>query len=162
MRALGKSLGQVTLKKLLWGRWVRNLRSPVMSLSASLTSLPLQRSDRNSVFSAPLFLSPGDKRLSMLAGIDSGVSLWLFLVRKILELQPVPQDGLAISFSSLSDGSDPFPVSSSGQTRAFPCIPHSSNLPLYILCSAIPLCVFKQVTLPLGSPPPRHTSSALD
>lgn len=94
MRALGKSLGQVTLKKLLWGRWVRNLRSPVMSLSASLTSLSLQGSDRNAVFSAPLFLSPGDKRLSMLAGIHSGVSLWLFLVRKILELQPVPQEVL--------------------------------------------------------------------
>lgn len=36
VRTLGRSLGQVTLKKMLLGRWVRNLRSPVTSLSASL------------------------------------------------------------------------------------------------------------------------------
>lgn len=135
-----------------------------MSLSASLTSLPLQGSDRNTVFSAPLFLSLGDKRLTMLAGTDSGVSLWLFLVRKILELQPVPQNGLVVSFSSLSDGSDPFPASSSGQTRAFPCTPHSLQPTFPSTYSALPshsVSLNRLLSL-WGSPPPRHTSSALD
>ena len=72
MRALGKSLGPVTPEKLLLGRWVRNLRSPVTSLSASLTSLPLWGGDGDAVFSAPLSLSSGDRRLSMLASRDAG------------------------------------------------------------------------------------------
>lgn len=36
IRTLGRSLGQVTLKNMLLRRWVRNLRSPVTSLPASL------------------------------------------------------------------------------------------------------------------------------
>lgn len=49
---------------------VRNLRSPVRSLSASLA---LQGGGGDAIFSAPLSLSSGDSRLGMLASRDSGV-----------------------------------------------------------------------------------------
>lgn len=118
MRAAGQSLGQGTLKKLLWGRWVRNLRAPVTSLSASRTSLFLQGMGRDTFFSVLLSLSSGDRKLGMLAGVDSGGSWWLSLARKILELQPVPQEGLAVSFSSLLP---PLPM---GKPGSFPCTPY--------------------------------------
>lgn len=75
MSVSGKSLGQVTLKKLLWGRWVRNLRAPVTTLSASRTSLSLQGMSGDAFFSVLLSLSSGDRKLGMLAGMDSG-DLW--------------------------------------------------------------------------------------
>lgn len=149
MRALGKSPGQVTLKKLLWGRWVRNLRAPVTSLSASQTSLSLQGRGRDAFFSVLLSLSSGDMKLGMLVGIDSGDSWWLSLARKILELQPVPQEGLAISFSSLSGNLNPSPASSNGQTRVFPVYPsslliHLLTPSLYIFTSAFPRDILPQ------------------
>lgn len=113
-------------------------------VTLSFSDISASAGDRDAVVSAPLFLSPRGRKLSMLAGIDSRESPWFFLERKILELQPSPQDGLAISFSSLADSSDPFPASSNGQTRAFPCTPsfpstHLPTLSLYILTSALPL-----------------------
>lgn len=149
MSASGKSLGQVTLKKLLWGRWVRNLRAPVTTLSASRTSLSLQGMSGDAFFSVLLSLSSGDRKLGMLAGMDSGDLWWLSLARKILKLQPVPQEGLAVSFSSLSGNLNPSPASSNGQTRVFPVYPsslliHVPTLSLYIFTSAFPWDILPQ------------------
>lgn len=62
-----------------------------------------------------------------------GFIVAFFLVRKILELYPVPQKGLAILSSSMSDCSEPSPTSSKGQTRAFPWTsrPLTSTCPLF-------------------------------
>lgn len=47
MRALGKSLGQVTLKNLLLGRWLRNQRSQMTPLSLSDIPVSAGRGQRH-------------------------------------------------------------------------------------------------------------------